>query len=67
MSTMLTEHESHWVVSTIIGKGRRHKMPRLPVAVPKGDPEELAAEIRKQAWAARAEFNIPLAPQEPVV
>lgn len=67
MSTMLEEHPSHWVVSTVSGKGRQRKVARLRVAVGKDDPERLKAEIKKQCEAARREFGVKLPPTEPVV
>jgi hypothetical protein len=58
VSTQLEDHGTHWVVSTLTSEGNRHKLPRLRVAVEKGDPAALRAEIIKQADAARALFGL---------
>jgi len=67
MSTMLVEHPDHWTVSTIVGEGKQHKLPRLHVRVGKGDPDALRAEIIRQAEAARAKFGLSQTTEAPVV
>lgn len=67
MSTQVTEHPSHWEVSTIIGQGKQHKLPRLRVMVAKGDPAALRAEIIKQAEAARKVFGLATPTEDTVV
>lgn len=67
MATQLEDHGTHWVVKTIVSTGKQRRFPRLPVAVPKGDPEALRNEIMKQCVAARLKVGIPAAPREPVV
>ncbi len=67
MSTQLTEHDTHWEVSTLVAEGKRHKLPRLRVMVEKGEPEALRAEIIRQATAARKAFGLEQVTEAPVV
>lgn len=67
MSTKLEEYPHHWVVSTVVGPGRRAKVARSHVRVGKGDPKALKAEILRQAIAARAVFGIVEKEAAPVV
>jgi hypothetical protein len=59
MSTMLVDHDTHWVVATVTGFGSRKKLPRNRVRVEKGDAAALAAEVIRQADAARQAAGIP--------
>lgn len=67
MSTMLADKGSHWEVSTLAAPGRRKKLPRRRVRVPKGDPDALRLEMIRQAEAARSLFLITQRKEEPVV
>lgn len=67
MSTMLEEHASHWVVSTIAATGKRRKVSRTPVAIPKGDETALRTEIIKQCEDIRRAVGVVLPPKGPVV
>ena len=67
MSTMITEYESHWVVASVTGYGKRRRIPRMPVAIEKGDLEALRAEVEKQAEATRVQGGLPPANGRPVV
>ncbi len=58
MSTQVEDHKTHWVISTVVAEGKRHKLPRLRVAVPKGDGAAFRAEVIKQAEAARLVFGL---------
>lgn len=67
MSTMLEEKADHWVVSTLVSVGRRRKVARGKVRVPKGDKAALKTELLRQAVAARAAFGIIEDQEVPVV
>lgn len=67
MSTMLEEHPTHWVVSTIAATGKRRKISRLRVAIPKGDDAALQTEIIKQCENARRAAGVEIPVPEPVV
>lgn len=58
MATMMTDTPDGIVLHRIVGRGRRHRKPRNPVVVPKGDPEALKAAIIAQAEAARKEVGV---------
>lgn len=66
MSTQLEEHGDHWLVKTVAGPGKRRKLGRNPVRVPKDDKDRLRAEIVRQAKAARVAMGIQQTEQEPV-
>jgi len=67
MTTMLTEHGAHWVLSQVVGPGKRRRLPRLPVVVEKGDRAQLYAAAVMMAEAARTGMGVELPPKEPVV
>lgn len=67
MSTQVEDHVTHWVVSTVVAEGKRHKLPRRRVRVGKSNPEDLRAEIIRQADAARRLFGLTPQQEEPVV
>ncbi len=66
MSTKLTEHPHHWVVETVVSRGKQRKIGRGAVRVGKGDPAARKAEMMRQAIAARAMFQLPVPPPETV-
>ncbi len=67
MSTQLEDVGDHWVVKTVEKVGRRRRMGRTAVVVPKGDPAALRAEIIRQDTALRARWGIEPSPTKPVV
>lgn len=67
MSTRLTEHPNHWVVSTEVALGKRRKLPRGAVRVGKGDKAKLKAEMVRQAKQARLDFGIEQPTEEKIV
>lgn len=66
MTTQLEDHGTHWVVKTVESDGKRRRRGRLPIAIPKGDPEALRREIIRQADALRLKHGIAQPQQEPV-
>jgi len=66
MSTYLVEKSDHYLVSTLAKRGRQRKIPRGQVRVEKGDAAKLAAEIVRQADAARALLLADTQPGRPV-
>ncbi len=67
MTTQLEDHGTHWVVKTVESQGKRRRMGRLGVHVPKGDPDALRAEITKQAVQLRFRWGVAQKPPKPVV
>lgn len=67
MTTELVDAGDHWVVKTVESRGKRRRMGRSAVVVPKGDPAALRAEIERQATALRRRWDVPVPVQEPVV
>lgn len=67
MSTMVSEIGKMLRVSTVMGPGRRKKLPRGGVLVPKGDEDALIAEVVRQATAARVRLGIAITKEKPVV
>lgn len=53
MATQLTEKATHYLVSIVSGKGRRRRIPRDTVSVPKGDLDALRAVLVASAELAR--------------
>ncbi len=67
MSTELVDAGDHWVVKTVEKRGKRRRMGRNPVVVPKGDAEALRAEITRQATELRARWDVKQPAPVPVV
>lgn len=67
MATMLTEHGTHWVLSQVVGPGKRRRISRIPVLVPKGDKDLLRATAVKVAEAGRKTVGLSVPDKEPVV
>ncbi len=67
MSTELVDAGDHWVVKTVEKVGKRRRMGRSGVAVPKDDPDALRAEIIRQGEEVRRRWLILQGSQEPVV
>lgn len=58
MSTMLREVGEEMEVSTLAAPGKRRKIPRSAVLVPKRDVEGIKAEAERQAVQARIDLGI---------
>jgi hypothetical protein len=67
MTTQLEDHRDHWVVKTVESVGRRRRLGRDGVVVPKGDDAALRAEIMRQGQALRDRWLVEQLAQEPVV
>lgn len=66
MSTQLDDLGAMWRVSTVTAPGKRKRMARKSVLIPKGDKDALRQEIIRQAEQARRDFGVPVTPQEAV-
>lgn len=60
MSTQLDDLGAMWRVSTVTAPGKRKKMARKSVLIPKGDKDALRLEIIRQAEQARRDFGVAL-------
>ena len=67
MSTQLRDLGLFIEVSTVVGEGRRKKLPRTSVLIPSSNPQALRDEVVRQATAIRKRLGLKVSPLEPVV